>query len=170
MVGTGPMNRLMILSKPDLIAGFRNPGDKRNVGVHEFAHLVDLSDGAVDGAPMAGLAREAVGPWIELVRRKMQEIEAGASDIHPYALTNEAEFFAVAAEYFFERPGVMRQKHPALYAALERVFNQDLGSRLASIRREIARPRRSTGRNAPCPCGSGQKFKKCCLWRRIHAR
>lgn len=21
-----------------------------------------------------------------------------------------------------------------------------------------------TGRNDPCPCGSGKKFKKCCLW------
>ncbi len=24
------------------------------------------------------------------------------------------------------------------------------------------RPRRKTGRNDPCPCGSGRKFKKCC--------
>ena len=108
MVGTGAMNRLMILSKPDLLAGFHNPGDKRNVGLHEFAHLVDLSDGAVDGVPAVGLDRRAVGPWIELVRRTMQEIEAGTSDIHRYALTSEAEFFAVATEYFFERPGVMQ--------------------------------------------------------------
>ncbi|MEI7837507.1 MAG: DUF1186 domain-containing protein [Planctomycetota bacterium] len=25
------------------------------------------------------------------------------------------------------------------------------------------KPHRSTGRNDPCPCGSGKKFKKCCL-------
>ena len=23
--------------------------------------------------------------------------------------------------------------------------------------------RQTTGRNAPCPCGSGKKFKNCCL-------
>jgi len=23
-------------------------------------------------------------------------------------------------------------------------------------------PRRVTGRNKPCPCGSGKKFKRCC--------
>ena len=40
MVGTGAMNRVMILSKPDLLRGFRNPSDKQNVGLHEFAHLV----------------------------------------------------------------------------------------------------------------------------------
>jgi hypothetical protein len=26
-------------------------------------------------------------------------------------------------------------------------------------------PRRHCGRNAPCPCGSGRKYKKCCLER-----
>jgi len=163
MVGTGAMNRLMILSKPDLLDGFRNPGDKRNVGLHEFAHLVDKSDGTIDGVPSIGLNRQNVGPWIDLVRRKMEEIEAGKSDINPYALTNESEFFAVATEYFFERPGVMQQKHPKLFAALERVFNQDLKARISEIRQEIKRGRPTFGRNSPCPCGSGIKFKKCCL-------
>ena len=163
MVGTGSLNRLMILSKPDLVNGFRNATDKRNVGVHEFAHLVDKSDGTIDGIPGVGLGRSAVEPWIDLVRRKMGEIEDGDSDIDRYALTNEAEFFAVTSEYFFERPGVMRRKHPELYAALERVFNQDLRSRVGAIRRELKRGRPKFGRNSPCPCGSGRKFKKCCL-------
>jgi len=161
MVGSGSMRRLMILSRPDLLGGFRNPGDKRNVGVHEFAHLVDLADGSLDGVPGLGLDRDAVGPWIELIRRKMREIEEGESDIDAYALTSEAEFFAVVSEYFFERPGVMLKKHPKLYAALEHAFRQDLRSRLAAIRRELL-PRRAIGRNEPCPCGSGVKFKRCC--------
>ena len=67
MVGTGSLNRLRILSKPDLINGFRNPTDKRNVGVHEFAHLVDKTDGVIDGVPEVGLNRQAIGPWIDLV-------------------------------------------------------------------------------------------------------
>ena len=64
----------------------------RNVGVHEFAHLVDKSDGIIDGVPGVGLDRQAVGPWLDLVRRKMVEIEEGKSDINRYALTNQAEF------------------------------------------------------------------------------
>jgi Mlc titration factor MtfA (ptsG expression regulator) len=163
MVGTGSLNRLMILSKPDLISGFRNATDKRNVGIHEFAHLVDKTDGVIDGVPEVGLERGAVEPWIGLMRRKMAEIEAGKSDINRYALTNEAEFFAVTSEYFFQRPGIMKQKHPELYAALERVFNQDVRARIAAVRRELARGRQTFGRNSPCPCGSGRKFKKCCL-------
>ena len=163
MVGTGSFNGLMILSKPDLIAGFRNATDKRNVGVHEFAHLVDKTDGVIDGVPRVGLDRDAVGPWIDLIRRKMAEIETGESDINRYALTNEAEFFAVTSEYFFERPGVMKRKHPVLYAALEKVFNQDLRTRAEAFRRELKRGQPKFGRNSPCPCGSGRKFMKCCL-------
>ena len=131
MVGTGSLNRLMILSKPDLVSGFRNATDKRNVGIHEFAHLVDKTDGVIDGVPAVGLDRQAVGPWLDLMRRKMAEIEAGQSDISRYALTNEAEFSAVTSECFFQRPGIMKQKHPMLYAALERVFDQDLRARVA---------------------------------------
>ncbi len=163
MVGTGAMNRLMILAKPDLVQGFRNAGDKRNVGLHEFAHLVDKSDGEIDGVPAAVLPREAIGPWIDLVRRKMQEIEDGESDLNPYALTNEAEFFSVATEYFFERPGIMKRKHPELFAMMQKVFDQDLASRVKDLRREIEAGSRKFGRNSPCPCGSGKKFKKCCL-------
>lgn len=166
MVGTGAMNRLMILSKPDLVQGFRNPGDKRNVGFHEFAHLVDKSDGAIDGIPEVGLTRQSIGPWIELVRRKMEEIRRGDSDIDRYALTNEAEFFSVATEYFFERPGVMEKKHPELFAMLQQVFRQDLKARTAAMVREIRGGRPKFGRNSPCPCGSGKKFKKCCLKKR----
>ena len=163
MVGTGPMNRIMILVEPDLLAGFRNPDDKRNVGVHEFAHLVDKSDGHIDGLPGVGLDRQAIGPWIELVRRKMAEIASGDSDINRYALTNEAEFFAVASEYFFERPGMMERKHPELYAMLERVFQQDFRARLVSFTTHRTRRPQKIGRNSRCPCGSGLKYKKCCL-------
>lgn len=27
----------------------------------------------------------------------------------------------------------------------------------------------STGRNDPCPCGSGKKFKKCCLGKEMQS-
>jgi TPR repeat protein len=162
MVGTGSLSGLMILSKPDLIDGFRNTGDKRNVGVHEFAHLVDKTDGVIDGVPEVGLGRQAIEPWLDLMRRKMAEIEKGNSDINRYALTNEAEFFAVTSEYFFERPGIMQRKHPALYAALERVFNQDARALAVAVQRELTQGRPVFGRNSPCPCGSGRKFKKCC--------
>ena len=30
---------------------------------------------------------------------------------------------------------------------------------------EAEKVRKRVGRNAPCPCGSGKKLKRCCLYR-----
>jgi len=106
--------------------------------------------------------------WNSVFMREFEEFEEATRlgrsiFLDPYGASNPAEFFAVASEYFFERPGVMERKHPELYAMLSRIFNQNLGSRAASIAREIKRGRPRFGRNSPCPCGSGNKYKKCCL-------
>ena len=42
-----------------------------------------------------------------------------------YAATNPAEFFAVATECFFEKPGALERRHPALYAELCRFYRRD---------------------------------------------
>jgi Mlc titration factor MtfA (ptsG expression regulator) len=68
-------------------------------------------------------------PWLHLMHVEMHRIAAGKSDINPYALTSEAEFFAVAAEYFFEKPGQLQEKHPELYASLSGIFAQDPADR-----------------------------------------
>lgn len=165
MVGSGAMNRTMILSKPHLVEGFRDPKDKHNVGVHEFVHLVDKVDGSVDGIPEIALGREAIGPWIEMIHGKTAAMNRGdGNDIPDYAMTNPAEFFAVTAEYFFERPHLLKQRHPRLYDALERIFRQDMRYRFRDAVKGLWRPYpKKIGRNAPCPCGSGRKYKKCCL-------
>jgi Mlc titration factor MtfA (ptsG expression regulator) len=86
----------------------------------------------------------------------MDEIYEGESDINPYGGTNQAEFFSVASEYFFERPKLLQKKHPELYDHLEKFFRQDMASR------NLSKPIVPIERNSPCPCGSGVKYKKCC--------
>ncbi len=161
MVGLGHLSGVMVLSKPDLIGGFSNPNDKRNVGIHEFAHLVDKADGTVDGIP-AGISPEIVRPWIEWMGRELTEPPKGRSHIDGYAYTNEAEYLAVLTEYLFEAPEVLQRKNPQMYQMLQGMFRQDTKSFLTGA--VLRRPRR-VGRNSPCPCGSGKKFKKCCLRR-----
>ena len=51
-------------------------------------------------------------------------IKAGHSDINIYGSKNKAEFFAVAAEYFFEQPALFKQKHPELYELMTQIFHQ----------------------------------------------
>lgn len=122
MVGNGPMQHVMILSQSALRAGFSNKTDKENTAIHEFVHLLDKADGAVDGVPEALLKHAYVLPWIHLVHKNIAAIEKGDSDINVYGATNEAEFLAVVAEYFFERPALLQQKHPELYEMMNRMF------------------------------------------------
>ena len=157
MVGLGHLSGVMILSKPDLIAGFANPKDRRNVGIHEFAHLVDKADGSVDGIP-PGVGAEVVRPWVEWVAGELTEPPQGRSHIDGYAYTNEAEYFAVLTEYLFEAPEVLQRKNPQMYKMLQEMYRQDTKSFLAGA---VFR-RRRVGRNSPCPCGSGKKYKRCC--------
>jgi len=42
-----------------------------------------------------------------------------------YGATNEAEFFAVATEAFFEQPRMLRRNAPDLYEQLSRYFRVD---------------------------------------------
>ena len=42
-------------------------------------------------------------------------------------------------------------------------LGRNLGRRIAGITMPITRRRAKWGRNWPCLCGSGEKYKKCCL-------
>jgi Mlc titration factor MtfA (ptsG expression regulator) len=128
MVGSGYMNGQMILSRAALVKGFSKSAGQENTAIHEFVHLLDKSDGATDGIPENLMAHEYVVPWLHMMHQEMHKIEAGKSDIDPYALTNEAEFFAVASEYFFEKPDQFKVKHPNLYDQLSLIFAQDPAS------------------------------------------
>ena len=156
MVGTGYMEGKMILSKPALHHGFDNESDKRNTAIHEFIHLIDKADGDVDGIPKLLLERPYVLPWLKLIKEKIDDIHEKESDINPYGGTSKIEFFAVASEYFFERPKLLAKKHPELYHILEEIFDQDMDAR------DLNKSKMEIGRNDPCPCGNGKKFKKCC--------
>jgi Mlc titration factor MtfA (ptsG expression regulator) len=87
-------------------------------------HLVDKTDGATDGVPEHLMPNGYAEPWLKLMHQEMHRIKEGRSDIDPYALTNEAEFFAVASEYFFEKPERFQQRHPELYLQLSQIFRQ----------------------------------------------
>lgn len=124
MVGDGYMNGVVVLSKPDLEAAFDGRRHRKNVGIHEFVHLIDKADGAVDGVPEILFQHSYTLPWLKEVRREMRKINEGASDINPYALTNDAEFLAVVSEYFFDNPEKMKRLHPELYRFLTNIFQQ----------------------------------------------
>lgn len=164
-------SQYMRLSRAALVQGFANAEDRHNVGVHEFAHLVDEADGQIDGVPSAVLPPALRGAWAEVLHRELAAVRAGhAPDIDPYAGTNEAEFFAVVNEYFFERPEKLQAHHPALFDLLTQALHQHPEQALHPARpaggprqwlRQLREKKKVLGRHSPCPCGSGKKYKDC---------
>lgn len=128
MVGSGSMRRMMILSKQALHQGFDNAHGKRNVGIHEFVHLLDGADGATDGIPEALMQHQYVIPWVKEMAREIREIKAGGSNINPYGAKNQAEFLSVVSEYFFNQPKRLSKDHPELFELLEKMYRQDLAN------------------------------------------
>ena len=121
----------VVLSWSDLVAGDENPNDGRNVGLHEFAHQLDMEDGVADGTPPMPLP--SYKHWSEVMSREFHKLQKlykkhkkGFLDY--YALTNAAEFFAVATEAFFEKPKLLRRKEPELYEALKEYYRLDPAS------------------------------------------
>lgn len=127
MVGDGALNNSMILSRRELRAAFQNKTGKTNTAIHEFVHLVDKTDGSVDGIPEFFLDKKYLLPWLQLIQKGIKDIIDDRSDINPYGARNQAEFFAVVSEYFFERPDLLQSNHPELYELLVKIFRQRPG-------------------------------------------
>jgi MtfA peptidase len=115
-------------------------GDGYNVVIHEMAHKLDGRDGAYDGCPPLHRGMD-YGAWREAFRGAYESLRSslerpaqrrGRSSrarrgprIDPYAAESPDEFFAVACEYFFEKPALLRSEYPDVYRQLSLFFRRD---------------------------------------------
>jgi Mlc titration factor MtfA (ptsG expression regulator) len=129
----------VILSVPSLLESFQAPDDAYHVGIHEFAHLLDVDQTHFDGIPV-GLSGERAREWVAVAEREMERLRAEErlrprgrrarrdrerSAFDEYGADDAVEFLGVAVEAFFEIPQVVRRQHSAVYAILSEYFRQD---------------------------------------------
>jgi len=114
----------IILSVPTLEESFDDPDDGFHVGLHEFAHLLDVEQTHFDGVPR-GLDAARSREWLDVVDLEMDRLRRGKSLLDPYAGESPAEFLAVSVETFFEQPLDLRRRHREVYAILRDYFAQD---------------------------------------------
>jgi hypothetical protein len=120
--------------------------------------LADLMP-CVENAYRAGWADEG---YVELeeLRRDLASLEAGAD---PFLVLDDSlrlridemdDLLTFVSDWRWEPP--VEGYDPAW-------LEEQLGGRATSSGETYHNPYRNVGRNDPCPCGSGKKFKKCCL-------
>jgi Mlc titration factor MtfA (ptsG expression regulator) len=115
----------MILTEGALEESTKHPNDGFNVVIHELAHYFDMEDGKAEGIPSARLSFKKISKWKKMISKEWQRAFQQRSFLRDYAGTNEAEFFAVVTESFFEKPWEVKQKNPELYDTLKDFFNLD---------------------------------------------
>jgi len=129
----------VMLSWQDVLASGVTSGEGYNVVIHEFAHKIDLRDGAADGCPPlppgfrgsegASGAREAwmsvMSQAYEAFREKTimaERFGAEAPWLDDYGAQSISEFFAVACEAYFVNRAQFAQEEPALLALFDEFF------------------------------------------------
>jgi Mlc titration factor MtfA (ptsG expression regulator) len=129
----------IILSWHDVREAAHYPGEGYNVALHEFAHYLDAEGLGLAAAPLPppderdGTVKpplRSISAWTDDLDREfdalLDAVERGEETLlDPYAAEDEAEFFAVATEEFFERPAQLLAARPRLYGLLWEFYALD---------------------------------------------
>jgi hypothetical protein len=131
------------------------------------AEGTDLGDqlariaGVAQSAPERSAARFLKARWTEgggdsvAAETLISQVVAGQPRLRG-ALTDAAEYAACRGDAR-AADGYLRQVDHPVADALR-----------SALRRLLVPPKTATGRNQPCPCGSGRKHKMCCLGKEVH--
>jgi hypothetical protein len=137
IMAEGPDHRLgeswhhgsVVLSWDDVRRSAADIHDGHNVVFHEFAHQLDSSFARGDDTPVLKSPSSLIA-WARILQRDYEKLRRDVSRnnttfLDRYGAVNPAEFFAVATEYFFEKPEQLCKLHPELYEELKRFYQQD---------------------------------------------
>lgn len=119
----------VVLAWDRVLRDGRTPCDGHNLVYHEFAHKLDMLDGHADGTPPL-VSKDERRRWRDVFEAEFLALRERADRgeqtfIDEYAAVDEAEFFAVVTEHFFDQPAELREAHPALYETLRSFYRQD---------------------------------------------
>jgi len=128
-LGESWQNGPVVLAWDDVLRGAYDIRDGQNVVMHEFAHRLDQEDGNADGTPKLGHGNSYTR-WSQVLGAEFSALQKKSARhkrhvMNQYGATNEAEFFAVATETFFEKSKKLKRKHPELYETLKAYYHLD---------------------------------------------
>jgi Mlc titration factor MtfA (ptsG expression regulator) len=119
----------VVLSWDDIKRSAADIHNGHNIVLHEFAHQIDSAWGKGDSTVVLK-DRSSYIAWARVLQKDYEKLRHAAAQNHPtfldkYGATDPAEFFAVATEFFFEKPKELKEIHPKLYKELRQFYQQD---------------------------------------------
>jgi MtfA peptidase len=132
----------LMLAWSDVATAGTSAHESYNVVVHEFAHVMDMLGGPPDGCPPMPAAQRR--EWQRVMQSEFEMLSEQLAQwqrfggmangpegsqnqlseplLSDYAVTNSAEFFAVAAEAYFVNPNRFAAAHPQLQTLFDGFF------------------------------------------------
>lgn len=127
----------VVLNWHDIQSSASGPNDGNQLVIHEFSHQLDMINGpSADGLPpLPGNIDEA--SWLKAMKAEYRAAQDLVSRGYPilindYGLTQESEFFAVASEFYFQRPAELAEYHPNVYVLLKQFYVTDMANLIDS--------------------------------------
>jgi Mlc titration factor MtfA (ptsG expression regulator) len=120
---------IVVLSWQDIQKASKGMAKGHNVVLHEFAHQIDTGFEEEENSQFLSDLR-GFSNWLEGMQADFEQLKNDAIEnrytfLDKYGALNEAEFFAVATEFFFEIPKEFQKAQPNLYHKLKIFYNQD---------------------------------------------
>ncbi len=114
----------LFFSWSDFVAGFDDPSDRYNLGLHEMAHALRLQ--LLHGTDFDQKFANYSDHWEDIARPEFESmIDNESPFLRSYAAVNMEEFFAICVEHFFEVPVEFKKHLPDIYNHLCYLLNQD---------------------------------------------
>ncbi|MBA3986439.1 MAG: zinc-dependent peptidase [Flavobacteriales bacterium] len=118
-----PKHRVLALSWIDFEAGYEITNDNLNLGIHEFMHALQLESMNGKDLDSARFVKHYRNILKRLTHQDLKDKLDDTRFFRSYAFTNQYEFMAVLAEYFFESPEEFKQHFPQLYDYKKKMLN-----------------------------------------------
>jgi len=129
----------IVLNWRDIQSASIGANSGNHLVIHEFSHQLDMINGpSADGLPpLPGNIDEAI--WLAAMKAEYRAAQEMVSQghsilINDYGLTQESEFFAVASEFYFQRPSELAEYHPNVYHLLKQFYVTDMAALVKDCR------------------------------------
>lgn len=118
-----PKERALVFSWKHFEEGFAINNDNLNVGIHEFMHAMQLEAKRSRDLDSIRFMKQFQNILKQLTQQEVKDQLNKTTFFRAYAFTNQYEFMAVLAEYFFESPQDFKRIFPKIYNYTKKLLN-----------------------------------------------